>query len=201
MSSLLEGLMGQLGGSVLGQLGQQAGVSENQVGSVVQSVLPALLGGLSRNAQSGTGANALMGALDRDHDGSVLDDLAGFLGSGNAQSDGQKILGHVFGGREQKLQQNLGQQAGMSSEAVGKVMAMLAPVVMGALGREKRQQGLDVSTLAGMLGQQTQQIEKQQPAVMGLLSGLMDADGDGDVDASDIARKGVGLLGRLFGRR
>ncbi len=34
---------------------------------------------------------------------------------------------------------------------------------------------------------------------MGALGRLLDADGDGDVDAGDIARHGFGLLGRLFG--
>jgi len=35
---------------------------------------------------------------------------------------------------------------------------------------------------------------------MGILGKLLDSDGDGDVDLSDVAKRGAGLLGKFFGR-
>ena len=61
------------------------------------AALPLLLGALSRNASQGDGASSLHQALANDHDGSILDDIGGFLGSGNTSS-GNDILGHVLGG-------------------------------------------------------------------------------------------------------
>ena len=78
-------------------------------------------------------------------------------------------------------------------------MVMLAPMVLGALGKQQREKKLDASGLAGMLGQERQKVESHAPSEMGILNNLLDADGDGDVDMADLASKGMGLLGGLFG--
>jgi hypothetical protein len=77
-------------------------------------------------------------------------------------------------------------------------MSMLAPLVMGALGRQRRQQGLDVSGLTGLLGNERREIERRQPAAGGILSSLLDTDSDGDVDMGDLAKHGAGLLGKFL---
>jgi hypothetical protein len=82
---------------------------------------------------------------------------------------------------------------------VAKLLPVLAPIVMGALGRQKRQQNLDVGGLAGMLGAERQQIEASSPAA-GLLGQLLDQDGDGSV-ADDVAKLGGGFLSRLLRRK
>ena len=201
MASIFEQLLGQLGGGAVDQISRQVGGQQNQVSSAVMSALPALLGALSKNASNEGGAGALLGALDRDHDGSVLDDLQGFLGSGRGTSDGQKILGHIFGGNQNRVERRISKQSGLSGQSTAQLLAMLAPVVMGALGKNRKEQNLDSRQLGRVLARERQQIERSQPGGLGILSGILDADGDGDVDASDVAKKGVGLLGRLFGRR
>lgn len=75
---------------------------------------------------------------------------------------------------------------------------MLAPVVMGALGKQKQESGLDVGALAQMLG--GQQSQMQSNPLMAAATALLDADGDGSV-IDDLAEKAGGsLLGGLFGR-
>ena len=78
--SLLAGLMSQLEGGGIDAISRQVGVSRDQAMQVASGALPALLGGLDRNSQDPAEAAALAGALDRDHDGSVLDGLHGFSG-------------------------------------------------------------------------------------------------------------------------
>ncbi|MFT5144219.1 MAG: hypothetical protein ACI84D_002851 [Thalassolituus oleivorans] len=127
MSGITDLLLSQLGGGQLSQLAQAVGASPDVTQKAVQAAIPALLGGLARNAAaSPEGASALASALDRDHDGSILDDVggllgvfgggggsssplggllgaaAGMLGGGreNSQaSQGAGILKHVFGGK------------------------------------------------------------------------------------------------------
>ena len=98
----IEGLLGQvLGSGNVGAISQAIGADESTTSTAIQAALPMLLGGLARNAQSEDGASSLSGALDRDHDGSVLDDIAGFvMGGGAQQSNGAGILGHIFGGNQ-----------------------------------------------------------------------------------------------------
>ena len=78
---------------------------------------------------------------------------------------------------------------------VGSLLAMLAPIVMGIIGRQARSGNMDSGALAGMLRKERQSMEKH--ATGGLLGGLLDQDGDGDFDFQDILKRGFKkLLGR-----
>jgi hypothetical protein len=195
MSSLLDLLTSQLGGEQTRQISRAIGADEASTSKAISGALPMLLGALSNNAGASDGASALAGALDRDHDGSILDDLNGFLGRGDT-SPGTAILGHVLGGRQAGAEAGLSQLAGIERSSAGKLLAMLAPVVMGALGKQKRQQGLDLGALTEMLGAENHRARRQAPDAMSVLGSLLDADGDGSV-ADDVG----GLLGGLLGHK
>jgi hypothetical protein len=77
---------------------------------------------------------------------------------------------------------------------------LLAPVVLGAIGKMQRQNKLDPDSLRDMLGQEKEQIAQRAPAEMGFLESWLDEDRDGDVDMDDLSKKGLGALGGLFGR-
>lgn len=193
----IEGLLGQvLGGGNLGAISQSIGADENTTSTAIQAALPLLVGALARNASSEDGASALAGALDRDHDGSVLDDIAGFvLGGGAQQSNGAGILGHIFGGNQPAVEQSVSQATGLDMGTVGKLLITLAPLVMGYLGRQKQQEGLDPASLAGALGGASQQMEQQSP-LMGMLTAVLDSNRDGSV-VDDALR----LAGQFLSRR
>jgi hypothetical protein len=194
---MVEILMQQLGGDTARQLGQKVGLDESAASKAIAGALPMVLGGLARNAQQKGGAEALLGALDRDHDGSILDDLGGFL-KGGGGSQGEAILGHVFGGKRPAVESALGQASGIDKGQAGQLMAMLAPLVMAALAKQKKSAGLDASGLARMLGQERQAAPAGAGAAMGMVGKLLDRDGDGDIK-DDIASMGAGLLGNLLG--
>jgi hypothetical protein len=159
--------------------------------------MPAILAGLTRNSSSSAGAAGLLDALDRNHDGSVLDDVMGYLGGGGNLADGAGILGHVLGGRQANVEQAISSSSGVDIASVGKILAMVAPLLMGALGKAQRTQGLDASGLAAALGQQERAARKVSPSAVDLFSKMLDSDGDGD-PMDDIVKMGSGLLGGLF---
>lgn len=191
MSSLLDGLMQQLGGDVVRQMGAKLGTDESTTQKAVGAALPALVGALARNAQSPDGASALAGALDRDHDGSVLNNITAALGGG----DGASILKHVLGGKQDAVAGALGAASGLDKSQSGNLLAMLAPIVMGALGSAKRSGGLDAGGLATMLGQEKAAISGQGGGALGSLMQLIDRDKDGSV-VDDL----TGMLGKVMGR-
>ena len=200
-SSILDMLSQQLGGDAVKQISRQLGAAERSTEKAISGALPMLVGALANNSRNADGANALAGALDRDHDGSILDDIGGFLGQGDAAAGaGAGILKHVLGGRQQTAANGLGKMSGLDGGSAGQLMAMLAPLVMGALGRQKRQANLDNTGLAGMLQGERERVQRKAPDAMGMLGSLIDADGDGDVK-DDVARIGMSMLGKLFGGR
>jgi hypothetical protein len=191
----LTGLLNDaLNSDTVSQISQQLGADEGTTGNAIQAALPMLLGGLANNSASEEGASALAGALDRDHDGSVLDDLAGFLGN-YSSGQGAGILGHIFGGSQGAVEQGVSQASGLDMGKVGPLLMMLAPIVMGALGRSQRQSGMGAGDLAGLLGGATQQMGSGSQ-LMGILSSVLDRDHDGSA-IDDVA----GMIGGFLGGR
>ncbi len=194
--SVFEMLLSQVQPSQLDQIGKAVGVNQDQVADVLKGALPGMLAGLSKNAGSTEGAEALWGALERDHNGSVLDDVSGFLGGAGGMADGAKILGHIFGGKQGGVERSVSQASGVDASQVSQIMAMVAPLIMGALGKAKNQMSLDPSGLSRMLGQERQAAQQSAPDIMDFFGSMLDSDGDGPMD--DIAKIGSSLLGGLF---
>ena len=89
--------------------------------------------------------------------------------------------------------------SGLDAQRAGQLLAVLAPLVMGAIGRMQRQQQLDPASLGGALAGERQNIERAAPG-LGALAALLDGDGDGQIADDLIGRLGQGL-GGLFGRK
>ena len=130
----------------------------------------------------------------------MLDDIAGFLGNSQAQQQhGAGILGHLFGQRQDAVANSVSRMSGLDHGQVGRLLMMLAPLVMGALGRERQSQRLDSRGLAGLLSNEHQRVAKSNPR-MGMLEQLLDQDDDGSV-MDDVAKVGMGFLGKILGGR
>jgi len=193
MNVISQMIMQQVAGVAARQLAQRFGVSEGTAQTAVQMAVPLLVAALARNASQPAGAEALHEAVSTDHDGSVLDNVSGHLSNPQA-ANGGGILSHIFGGRRTEVENNLAQATGLDPSAAGGLLETIAPLVMGAVGREQQQQGLNPSGLAEFLGQQ-QQAQAAQPGMGGMLSSLLDSNNDGEV-MDDIGR----IAGNFFKR-
>ncbi len=72
--------------------------------------------------------------------GDTLGQLAGVLGGNQwalqqANRDGEGILGHVFGQSRPRVEQQVQAASGLSSSMVTKLLPLLAPIVLGYLGK------------------------------------------------------------------
>ncbi len=192
MSDLMDMLQQALGTEGLNKLGEKIGADQQETSSAVAAALPALIGGLSRKGASEQEASGLMQLLDRDGDGSVIDDVQGFLGGAKADTGGD-ILQQILGGKQERVQQGVSKASGLDTGATQKLLGMLAPMVLGALVKQKQSDGMDVGKLMGFLGNEKVSVEQETG---GMIGKLLDQDGDGDFDLSDVAKVAVG---KLFG--
>lgn len=206
MSNLIDQVLGSLDANAIDRIAAQLGTSPRHAEGAIQAALPLLIGAMGRNSARPDGAQALHRAISRDHAnvdlGALLGGLLGGSGSGSGSGQpglgqGGAILGHIFGGREQRAATGLGKMAGLDSTDAGKLLAMLAPILMGVLGQNAARGGLDPNALGGLLGQETQRVS--QGLGGDLLGAVLDRDGDGDVDFQDLMQAGGGLLGNLLG--
>jgi hypothetical protein len=210
MSGILDLLNGPIGKTLINGAASQLGMDSNKAGSALQSALPLILGAMKNNADTPDGANGLLGAVLNDkHSGGILDNLGNILGGGgiddDVMTDGSKILGHVFGGKEQNVAAAVSKSNGIDLGQAMNILKVAAPVIMGVLGKQARTQGVQDSNgigdlLGGLLGGQSQQNQS-------MINRLLDADGDGSV-IDDVAgmlmgaatgKKSGGILGTLMG--
>lgn len=224
MSELLDLLSDRLQPDTVRALSRDIGRDEKSTEQAVSMLLPMLVGGLARNTDSSREQRLeLDRALSRDHDGGILDALGKLFGgdtaarpasesgglldalgdllgsrpdSGrNRTTDADGILQHVLGDRRPEVEQGVGRASGIGADAAGKLIGMLAPMVMGALGRAKRERDLDADGVADLLQRERRTIEQRAPGMKeGGLMDMLDSNRDGKVSmADDIAKVGAAL--------
>jgi hypothetical protein len=194
--NFLEMISSQLGDNGIEKIGNSLGADKQQAGSALMQAVPLIVGALARNTRTGDGAEALNGALERDHDGGIFDNLGSLIQSPE-QGDGNGILNHVLGQRRPVVQQAVAQKSGISMEAAGKLLLMAAPMIMGYLGKKKRENNMDSGDISSMLDQTSKSMESDDDesgsGIGGMVKGLLDQDGDGSI-MDDVA----GMIGRFL---
>jgi len=206
MAGLLGLLNSDLGKTLVNSASKQLGQNTGKTSSALTTALPLILGAMKNNASSSEGANGLLSALGGKHDGSILNDVSSAVSNPNVLKDGAGILGHLFNGKEQNIAQAVGAKSGIDAGSAMNLLKMAAPIIMGFIGKQTRQQNVTDSNgignlLGGMLGGNSNQQQS-------LVTKLLDADGDGSVIddiigmASGGKKGGIGgLLGGLFGEK
>ncbi|MCX8533773.1 DUF937 domain-containing protein [Chryseobacterium luquanense] len=161
--SLIDLLTGNTGNQVAEQAENKFGISKNQIIALLAVATPLVISYLRNKSQDAKEAEALNNALDKDHDGSILDDTSQL---DNRQDEGGSILSHVFGNQKNNVENQLSQNTGISIDKIGPILAMLAPVIMGYIGKEKQQNNVGAGglgdLLGGILGGAQSQAQQQQ---------------------------------------
>jgi hypothetical protein len=154
----------------------------------MDSLLQTLLGQLSGDSldaittQLGIDKSTAQKAI-----GMSLPLLIGSLNRNSSSMDGAQALTNAVA---------LGQASGLKSDQVTQLLAMLAPVVLGALGQAQRQKNLDAQGVASLL---TKEREHASSALPGIAQ-LLDMDGDGDV-TEEMINLGGSLLNSFLSKK
>ena len=162
--SLIDLLTGSAGNQVASEAGNKFGISKNQVIALLAVAAPLVISYLRKKSQEDPNeAEALNNALDKDHDGSILGDPSQVEAR---QQEGGSILDHVFGGQKATVENQLSQNTGISMDKIGPILAMLAPLIMGYIGKEKQSGGVTSGgglgdLLGGILGSAQNQAQAQ----------------------------------------
>jgi hypothetical protein len=133
----------QMTNQVVSQMAQKVGLSDTaQTQTAATTVFSTLMGAISKNAATEEGAANLDKALERDHDGGMLDNVMNLFGGGeepaSKAANGAGILKHVLGGKQEGIVAALSKTNNMSPDATQTLMQSMAPMVMGMLGKAKK---------------------------------------------------------------
>lgn len=192
-------------------LSQQIGGAEReQTRSAANGIVAAMSSAMTKTAATPQGASGLLSMLDKDGDGSIIDDVMEMVSGGGGQAGGQAglmqngagIVNALLGGKQGGIIDMISKMSGLDGQKTGSLMAMLAPIVLSALTKSsggKQQGGFDIGSIIGLL-QGTQQKTSGNPAV-DMIGQFLDKDGDGDFTDDLLGGIGGGLLGGLFGKK
>ncbi len=180
--NLLETLLQSQNGRTVGAIAEQFGLDETTAKNVIGQLLPAVSRALQRNAQSESGLDSLLGALEKGNHQQYLEQPQ-TLTEAATVDDGNAILGHLFGSKEvsRNVAQHAANQTGVDSGILKKMLPLIAAAAMGALSKTAGGGGPGATLGRG----------GQRSATMDLLSTFLDADKDGSIadDLLNLAKK------------
>lgn len=172
---ILDQLLSQQGGAAVDRLAANFGLQGDDARRALEQLVPALAGGLKRNAASADGLDALLGALSRGGHQRYVDQPES-LTEPETVDDGNRILGHIFGSKQvsREVAGRAAASTGIDANTLKRMLPLVAALVMGSLSKQAPGAG----PAAGGAG-------------LGGLASMLDADGDGSIadDLLGMARR------------
>ncbi len=136
----------------VGELARNVGLRSSDASNLVEALGPALMRGLQKNTDSGDGVAGLRRALETGGHDRYIDNPA-LMGADDTRTDGNKILGHIFGSKDvsRNVAAAASQDTGIDPGLIKKALPLLATLAMGAMSK-KSAAGRDIDPSAGRGG-------------------------------------------------
>ena len=192
MNAITQIITQQLSGTAARTIAQRFGITETTANTAVQIGIPLILAAMARNASQPREAESLHQAVAQDHDGSIFDNLMGYLQNPQT-ANGAGILGHVFGSQQPVIERNLAQATGMDRTSAAGVLETLAPLVMGSVEKAQHENGLDSAGLSNLLNSEQQTAQANAPDARSMLNSMLDQNKDGS-SLDDLQRMAANFL-------
>ncbi len=185
--SLLNTLLSGQNGAIVGQLASQFGLDNTQVEAAMKQMVPALSGGIKKQAQNPQAAQGIMQSIQNTP-------APANLGTQDIMAQGNEILGQVFGNKDvsRQVTGRAAEQTGIDQSILKQMLPVLATTVMGNLGGQPAQ-AANANPAQGLLNQVMGGGSKSTSnnPLMDMVGNALDADNDGDF-MDDI----LGMIGK-----
>lgn len=215
-------ITGGIGSKAISLVAKTLNIDESKAKWVVAAAVPLMIAALNYNSKkSKEKEEGINKALEK-HNGGIFDQIGNLFGNGPSEDD-NKIVNHMFGSNTEVVKDNLAAKTGLSADKIGGALAILAPIVMGYLGKQKQQESSSggIGDILGSVlggGQSNSSAEggilgsilgsvlggggSSQSSSQGDLGGLADLAGEFFNKGNDNSKKGFILdsLAGMFGR-
>jgi hypothetical protein len=164
-TNLVSLIMQFLTPDVISRIASALGLDRNSAQTAIGAAVPALLAGFTGAAASPGGAQDLLSGIKQQS--GILGNFTNMIGGGQSTllDQGSSLLRSVIGGQDQAaIAGAVSKYAGIGQGAGNSLLAMLAPVAMGVIGKQLGGRNLDVGSLTGLLASQKDQIVQAMPA-------------------------------------
>ena len=166
---------------VIAQIASFLGIDRSAAQKAAGATIPTILASVVDLVGTPAGANQLSKLLSQQQGNPI--DLLRNTGAQNLAQMGSSMLSGLFGDRTMgTMAQAIGRFAGTGDSGGKSLLSMVGPLVLGALGQQQRDAGLDANGLASLLRSQKDQIMAAIPPGLAdhlSAAGLIDKAGAG----------------------
>jgi outer membrane protein OmpA-like peptidoglycan-associated protein len=137
---LVETVMSAIPGGATSAIASLIGESPAATSASISAAVPALLAGAVQKSSTVSGANDLVNQLKQvTADGNPLDRVGTILADpaarGSFLTQGKGLAGSLLGGASDTVARTIGNAQHISGSAMSSILALAAPLVLGAMGR------------------------------------------------------------------
>jgi hypothetical protein len=193
MENFINTILSRVDDQSIQSISQKANVSPTQAKSALSTAIPILMNSMANNSRSPEGAFALQQAVEKDHDGSLMDNLGSFFNNPDS-ANGPGILKHVLGEKQSNAVEYISKDSGVSESSASKILEIAAPLVMSFLGKNSRGGGMGIGNLLNSFLNTQREDDPQKHS---FINKLLDHDNDGDV-MDDLKEMGKSTFGRMM---
>ncbi len=173
-------LLGSGNGALVNEVAKKAGLDEQSASELLKTLGSSMVGSVKGRVQSQRhDSDTLEDLIKNSRYANVIDNPHDHLNDSSMVDNGNNILRHITGSKEasREIAAQVGQKTGINPSIIKSLLPMLAPFVIGALGK---------GMMGGSSAPSTQQEESGS-----LLGSLLDFDHDGSVldDVAGMAMK------------
>jgi len=174
--NLVELVKGYLTPDIIQKGASFVGESEPATQKAMNGIVPTVIAAMANQASTSAGAEKLGRILDTGkYDGSALNNLGSLFSGGETTqkviAQGKDILSYLFGNRTEGLVDQIARFAGVRAGSASSLLALVVPLILSLLGRQRSTIGQSPSALASLLGEQKGFLSGLLPAGVGSLLG------------------------------
>lgn len=159
---------------IVKSIAQKEGISIDGAGSIIDQLAPILMGATKENLRSDRDSSDILKHISDSQFPEMVDKPEEAVQRGDLGDLGNIILGQMTGSKEnsRKVAKHVEQQTGMNLDIIKSILPMLAPFIIGALGK----------MAAPTISNQNQNTHASHGGGLeDILIGMMDQDHDGSV--------------------
>ena len=153
-------LFGELKELLLGDVANKAanllGEKEDKVKTAIEGLIPTFVGGLMKRASNEAGATTLMNVVKKgNHDGSIIEQIGNLVNNKDSFAQvvekGNGLVSMLLPDKKSSIATMISQFAGVRNSSATSLLSIVAPIVVGKLGKMVTTQNLDKAGLANTL--------------------------------------------------
>jgi hypothetical protein len=195
-----------LGGDFSKLAGQFLGESQGATQSALNSLLPAVLGGIAQKGATPQGATGLMSLINGANlDVGSLGNIAGLFGGGGSgvnallKAGTSSLVPGLFGDKAGALVNALSSSSGIKTASATNLLAMIVPLVLTLLKKFMGDKGLNANSLSSLLSSQGPNLQgaldSRMSSALGFASPAAFLSGLGGQAADTAMRAGAAVAG------